>query len=494
MVVEADVRWNHSYAVAQHRTRSGDGMAQAAMQLSGQARESIDVGRPGVRVEPSLMHGRGAPLPSSTRAAMEHVLGGDFSAVRVHEGSHVAKLSALAYAQGEAIHFAPGRYQPGTPDGDRLVAHELVHVAQQRAGRVRGAEPHGATAPVVDDPQLEAEAEALSPPGRGARAQPSAPSPKTAPIQRQPVGRTSSQGTPDCPPMEAGEREEAAKAKLQLIERIKQTEWLIYGFPIGSSEISEAESGGFIAEIVKSLQQGHFVYQTGQDPLEVLGFSDCFAGQGSDNPALRQARAAHFCAGVKDHYAATPKTYPALIPSCEAAPAGQFVESNAKREGRAKNRSILIRRAPKPSQAPDEYQGFPYNPKFGPSEAHCAAYTNQVAREILGPIYPNNAHCSCLVTPDEPHNNCVRHCLQEKMWNLLANAYRGRKPGDPPMDMDVACLLIWQHHVQCYHACSCGHEFIGFPAFDGVCNVALPCAVDSAAINVLNRCMPAPTP
>ena len=483
-------------------------MAQAAMQLGGQARESTEVGtcRPGLRAEASSVHGGGAPLPGSTRAAMERVLGGEFSTVRVYEGSHVSKLGALAYAQGDAIHFAPGRYRPGTPDGDRMVAHELVHVAQQRAGRVHGAGPHGGAALVVDDPRLEAEANAwaaggagatgewLSPPGRGAPTRLSAVSAETAPIQRQPVEAKGPPSTRDCAPMERGEREEAAKGQLRLVERIRQTEWLIDGFPIGSSEISDAESGGFIADIVRSLQQGYFVYQTGQDPLEVLGFSDCFAGQGWDNHALRQARAAHFCAGVKDHYASTPKTYPALIRSCEAAPAGRFVESNATRSGRAQNRSILIRRAPRQPPAQDENEGFPYNPKFGPSEAHCAAYTNQLAREILGPIYPNNAHCSCRVTPDEPHNNCVRHCLQEKMWNLLANASRGRKPGDPPMDMDIACPLIWKHHVDCYHDCACAHGFIGFPAFDGVCNVLLPCAVDSAAINVLNRCMPAPEP
>src|SRR4029079_19715883 len=89
-------------------------------------------------------------------------------------------------------------------------------------------------------------------------------------------------------------------------------------------------------------------------PLEVLGFSDCFADQAWDNHALRQARAANFCAGVKDHYASTPKTYPALIRSCEATPAGRFVESNATRSGRAQNRSILIRRAPRQPPAQDE--------------------------------------------------------------------------------------------------------------------------------------------
>jgi hypothetical protein len=195
---------------------------------------------------------------------------------------------------------------------------------------------------------------------------------------------------------------------------------------------------------------------------------------------------------VQDHYAATPKTYPALIRSCAPAPADQYVESNATREGRAQNRGILVRRVATSAQFQEGGESFPYDPKYGPSAAHCAAYATDLARAVLGPVYTQNAHCSCLVTPDEPHNNCVRSCLQDKMWTLLANASRDRKPGDPPMDIDIACPLIWKHHRDCYHDCGCASEFIDYLAFDGVCNVALPCAVDSAAINVLNRCMPAP--
>lgn len=310
-------------------------------------------------------------------------------------------------------------------------------------------------------------------------------------LQRKPSDGKDSAKTQACPPIERGESAEAAKAPLRLVERIPQTEWLIYGFPIGGSEISAAQAGGFIADIVKSLMQGHLIYATGQDPLEVTGFSDCLAGPRVDNHALRHSRAAHFCAGVKDHYAATPKSYANLIRSCEAAPADQYVGPNATRADRAQNRSILIRRAA--AQVPaqqDNKQSFPNNPKFGPSEAHCAAYTTGLARDALGPVYTKNAHCSCMVTPDEPHSNCVRDCLQDKMWNLLANAKRDRKPGDPPMDINFACPLIWKHHRDCYRDCGCASAFIGYPAFDAVCNIALPCAVDSAAINVLNWCMP----
>jgi hypothetical protein len=309
-------------------------------------------------------------------------------------------------------------------------------------------------------------------------------------LQRKPSDGKDSPKTQACPPIERGESVEAAKAPLRLVERIPQTEWLIYGFPIGGSEISAAQAGGFIADIVKSLMQGHLIYATGQDPLEVTGFSDCLAGPRVDNHALRRNRAAHFCAGVKDHYAATPKSYANLIRSCEAAPADQYVGSNATRADRAQNRSILIRRVAAKVQAQETNQGFPSNPTFGPSEAHCAAYTTGLARDVLGPVYTDNAHCSCMVTPDEPHSNCVRACLQDKMWNLLANAKRDRKPGDPPMDINFACPIIWKHHRDCYHDCGCAGAFIGYPAFDAVCNIALPCAVDSAAINVLNWCMP----
>lgn len=412
-------------------------------------------------------------LDLQTRALMEPHFGHDFSRVRIHAdpgASHAADaVQAQAFTFGSDIVFGSGKFAPTTPEGRKLLAHELTHVVQQ------GAAPEAAT----------------HAPGEAAGNLRTSPVSAPGQIQRQPKGGKASAKADDCPPIEAGEKDEAAKAQLQLIERIPQQEWLIYGFPIGSSKISLDEAGGFIEKIVRSLMQGHFIYVTGQDPLEVLGFSDCFSGPRVDNHAIRQRRAANFCAGVKDHYDYAPKTYPDLIRSCEPAPADQYVGSNAMRADRAQNRSVLVRRAAANVQVQEENEGFPFNPKYEPSEGHCAAYTTDLARNILGRTYTNNAHCSCLVTPDEPHNNCVRACLQDKMWSLLARESRDRKPGDPPMDINSACLIIWQHHRDCYHDCGCASEFIGYPAFDGVCNVELPCAVDSAAINVLNRCMPA---
>ena len=448
--------------------------------LTGQVTGQIDTAPASVD---RVLASPGSPLGPALRQDMEQRFGHDFSQVRVHSGPASEKsardVNAHAYTVGSNVVFGAGRFAPGTREGRRLIAHELTHVVQQtgaegiRAGQgngKRGLSPNSTEAGNLWTFRV-------SEPGR---------------LKRKPKGGKDSPKTDDCPPMERGEREEAAKAQLQLVERIPQQEWLIFGFPIGGSEMSGDEAGGFISDIVKSLMQGHFVYVTGQDPLEVRGFSDCFAGPKVDNQVLRQLRAAKFCAGVNDYYDYAPKTYPALIRSCGATPMDQYVGSNSTRADRAQNRSILVRRVTAAKvQVEEGNESFPYNPKYGPSAAHCAAYTTPQARDILGRVYTNNAHCSCMVTPDEPHNNCVRDCLQDKMWNLLANQSRGRKPDDPPMDINIACSLIWKHHRECYRDCGCASEFIDYLAFDAVCNIALPCAVDSAAINLLNRCMPA---
>ena len=77
----------------------------------------------------------GHPLPESLRQGAEASLGTDLSSVQVHTGSKAnraaADVSAKAYAQGSDIYFGSGQYQPGSAGGDALIAHELVHVAQQ---------------------------------------------------------------------------------------------------------------------------------------------------------------------------------------------------------------------------------------------------------------------------------------------------------------------------------------------------------------------------
>lgn len=101
----------------------------------------------------------GLPLPSDVRTKMETALGGDFSDVRVHVGHEATALGAIAYTWGTNIHFAPGQYNPHTIQGQKLLGHELWHVLQQKAGRVRN--PFGGGVAVVQDHALEAEADRM---------------------------------------------------------------------------------------------------------------------------------------------------------------------------------------------------------------------------------------------------------------------------------------------------------------------------------------------
>jgi hypothetical protein len=89
----------------------------------------------------AAQQGGGSPLPGEVRAAMEPPFGADFSGVRVHTGGEAddlnRQLSAQAFTHGQDIYMRAGKYAPGTPAGNRLLAHELTHVVQQSAGRVR---------------------------------------------------------------------------------------------------------------------------------------------------------------------------------------------------------------------------------------------------------------------------------------------------------------------------------------------------------------------
>ena len=90
---------------------------------------------------------------------MEAALGADFSAVRVHVGPQADRIGAVAFTLGTDIYFAPGRFQPNTPQGQQLLGHELAHVVQQRQGRMRA--PAGGGIAVVQDRTLEWEADRL---------------------------------------------------------------------------------------------------------------------------------------------------------------------------------------------------------------------------------------------------------------------------------------------------------------------------------------------
>lgn len=202
------------------RTRSG--FAEAGRDVSGASREaparrrrqdaSRSKPRPaarhgGGRVDPVLRLQRTAgnravgellrpgsarPLDPGLRAFMEARLGHDLGHVRVHTddaaAAAAASLGADAFAVGGDIVFGAGRYEPGTSEGRRLLAHELTHAVQQahRPGAAR-------VAGLRIDPSEQAERDADAAAGSVAAGRaPAVPviagTPGAPAVQRQVVG------------------------------------------------------------------------------------------------------------------------------------------------------------------------------------------------------------------------------------------------------------------------------------------------------------------
>lgn len=85
-------------------------------------------------------------LEPGLKGSMERSFGADFSAVRLHSDAAAARTAgqyaAKAVTVGDNVYFGGGRYAPQSGEGQRLIAHELAHVVQQRRG--------GAEAPRID--------------------------------------------------------------------------------------------------------------------------------------------------------------------------------------------------------------------------------------------------------------------------------------------------------------------------------------------------------
>ena len=80
--------------------------------------------------------GGGQALSPSARRYLEPRFGHDFGSVRVHADGNSAQVAravrARAFTVGRDVVFGAGDYRPATQAGRTLIAHELVHVLQQR--------------------------------------------------------------------------------------------------------------------------------------------------------------------------------------------------------------------------------------------------------------------------------------------------------------------------------------------------------------------------
>jgi len=108
--------------------------------------DSAGAGNAAVPGKRSLMGGGAGRLDDATRSRMEGSFGVGFGDVNVHANSPKASGGTEAFTEGRDVHFAPGKYNPGSNSGNWLIAHELAHVVQQSGGgatqqRFNAAEP-----------------------------------------------------------------------------------------------------------------------------------------------------------------------------------------------------------------------------------------------------------------------------------------------------------------------------------------------------------------
>ncbi len=138
----------------------------------------------------------GVPLPRPARSELEHGLGADLAAVRLHRGSRADALAeafgATALTSGPDVFLHRSAPESSTSAGRRLLTHEVFHVLQQRAGPVDGTQgPDGLRVSHPEDRHERAAAAAAGQiaQGRGvdARVPAAAPSPDRSGsvVQRQ---------------------------------------------------------------------------------------------------------------------------------------------------------------------------------------------------------------------------------------------------------------------------------------------------------------------
>jgi hypothetical protein len=147
----------------------------------------------------------GRPLDPAARSFFESRLGHDFSGVRLHTDARAsesaAAVNALAYTVGRDVVFGAGRYSPNTPDGQRLLAHELAHVVQQvgQRGAVQTARLDISTPGDAGEREADAAADAVMSGRATPRLTPAPPA-----VQRACGPTDLGTPTPDCTQSDVG--------------------------------------------------------------------------------------------------------------------------------------------------------------------------------------------------------------------------------------------------------------------------------------------------
>jgi hypothetical protein len=214
---DTDVRasLDHVTPTGVHALQRSIGNAAVAQLLAGRREAPADGPALQRSTVPDVLRSSGRPLDEATRGDMESRLGADFSDVRVHADAaarrSASEIGARAYTSGTHVVIGDG-------GGDRhTLAHELVHVMQQRSGPVSGTDNGSGLS--VSDPSDRFEREAEQTAHRvmseraGAPAQLAAAGPSGA-VQRAP-GTAVQRAEGDPPGAQLALRDLARRWKIQ---------------------------------------------------------------------------------------------------------------------------------------------------------------------------------------------------------------------------------------------------------------------------------------
>jgi uncharacterized protein DUF4157 len=129
------------------------------------ATPSATIGAEGGALDPEstteieAARGSGTPLPPAVRRRMEAGFGAGLGHVRVHDDPQAGRLSAAmsaeAFTTGSDIFFGAGRFAPETPDGEKVLAHEIAHVLTEPRSIRRLSNPFRKKTPEEKQAQAE---------------------------------------------------------------------------------------------------------------------------------------------------------------------------------------------------------------------------------------------------------------------------------------------------------------------------------------------------
>ncbi|WP_211302523.1 DUF4157 domain-containing protein [Nannocystis exedens] len=160
----------------------------------------------------------GAPIPAPLRSALAGVVAVDLEAVRIHTDEQAAatarELGARALTVEHDISFAAGEYAPHTPEGLRLLVHELKHVEQHARGLRPGTLPGRAIGDPHDALEQEADLAAQRVAAGPLSLSPTAPAPAPA----RPAARPRRAVRGASPVIMRQPRADAAGDRIEVIE------------------------------------------------------------------------------------------------------------------------------------------------------------------------------------------------------------------------------------------------------------------------------------